>query len=358
MENAHERLARFCMTYIVICLQQMKEITNLTSNVPRERRAVLTTSQESQGQPLLKYVLSYGFGHLSYLGPDNTSIFKDLKSLQTVILKHTWEWDQICGLVPSARFGVPWPTLRHDFVLYTLVAFASEALFRTYVHRTAVTSREGTNPLVYAAYLGRTDHAEILISAGVDINLQGLVVEAMGMDESDEDGSDSGLSDVGDVIDCQAIPLEVAVVRWHADVVDILLAKGCIVPDRLLSRVLGEQAQEFPLYIISRFLQTAAFIKWAATPWNNRGLLEALVDDAEDRGQADDREELVLASRKLVEVGCAETLLLLAVEKGCISVVEALLSMDLPSTLGGASRGRLFHLNARRRHVNMYKSYR
>lgn len=320
------------MAYIAMCLEEMKESPSVT----RERHVTLTTSRGSR--PLFKYVLSHAFSHLSYLGPGNAGIFKDIESLQVVIRQHNWEWDRICGLVPSVRSGIPWPTSEHHVTIYTLVAFGSEALFRTFVRRTALTPREGTNPLIYAAYFGKIEHARLLISQGVDINLRGLIVDAMvtnlsdtdamDVDELDENGSGSDVSHVGDG---KAIPLEVAVDHWHAEAVDLLLAHGSIVPDRLLARVLGEQPHDFPLYIINRLLQTAEFVKWSITPWENRGLMEALVDDAEDNGQVDGRQGLVLASRKLVEVGCAETLLILAVEKGCISVVEALLSMNTSS---------------------------
>lgn len=337
MESAHERLARLCMAYIAMRLEEMKESRERSSSATRKRHIILTTSRGSR--PLLKYVLSYGFNHLSHLGPDNTGIFKDIETLQAVIHQRNWEWDRICGLVPSVRSGIPWPTSEHDVTIYTLIAFGSEALFRTLVRHTALTPREGTSPLVYAACFGKTEHARLLISQGVDINLRGLIVDdmvtyysdtdIMDVDELDENGLD--IPHIGDVSDCKAIPLEVAVDHWHAETVDLLLAQGSIVPDRLLARVLGEQVNDFPLYIINRLLQTAEFMKWAITPWENRGLLEALVDDAEDHGQVDGREELVLASRRLIEVGCAETLLILAVEKGCVSFVEALLSMNTSS---------------------------
>ena len=297
---------------------------------------MLTTSQGSR--PLLTYVLSYGFSHLSHLGLDNTAIFEDIESLQGVVRQHNWGWDRMCGWVPSVRSGIPWPTSEHDVVVYTLVAFGSEALFRTFVRRAAITPMEGTNPLVYAAYFGKTEHARLLISQGVDINLRGLNVgamvtdssdtDAMDVDELDESGSDPNVSHVRDG---KAIPLEVAVDHWHAETVDLLLAQGSIVPDRLLARVLGEHSHDFPLYIINRLLQTVEFAKWSIALWENRGLMEALIDDAEDHGQVDGRQELLLASRRLVEVGCAETLLILAVEKGCVSIVEVLLSMNISS---------------------------
>ena len=329
------------MAYIVFCLEQMKESRDRSSILTQEQDLRLTTSYASR--PLLKYVLSYGFSHLAHLGPGNTGIFKDIGTLQAITRRYVWEWDRMCKLVPSIRTGVPWPTSEHDFTLYTLVVFASDSLFQLFLCHTPLDPRDGTNPLVYAAYFGRTDHVRLLISHGADVNHRGLIVddsesdfsdaESISGDESDEDVSDGDNSDPHGSGDRSAIPLEVAVDRWQTVMVDLLLAEGSSVPAGLLTRVLGEQPHEFPLYIIRRLLQTAEFVKWAATPWDNRRLMEALVDDGEDHEQV----EMTSAIRKLVQVGCAETLLLVAVEKGCIPVVRTLFSVDTPSGLSSAS---------------------
>ena len=338
------------MAYIVFCLEEMKESRERSSILTRERDLRLTTSYGSR--PLLKYVLSDGFSHIVHLGPSNTGIFKDIEAFRAIIRRYTWEWDRMCNLVPSIRTGVPWPTSEHDFTFYTLVVFASNSLFQIFLRHTPLNPRDGTNPLVYAAHFGKTDHARLLISHGADVNHRGLIVDdsdkdcsdadSFSGDESDEDVSDSDDSDGRGSGDPSAIPLEVAVDHWHAMMVDLLLAGGSAVPARLLTRVLGEQPHEFPLYIIKRLLQTAEFVKWAATPWDNRRLLEALVDDGEDHEQV----ELTSAIRRLVQVGCAETLLLVAVERGCIPVVKTLFSVDTSSGSSSASHpnGQYFSL--------------
>ena len=303
---------------------------------------MLTTSYASR--PLLKYVLSYGFSHLSHLGLDNAGIFKDMETLQVVICRHAWEWDRLCKLVPSIRSGIPWPSSEHDFTMYTLVAFASGAFFRTFLDRPALTPREGTNPLVYAAHFGKTGHARALIFRGADVNRWGLVVDKSAADDSemdsmDVDGSDAPVS-IADYSDGRkAMPIQVAVDHWHAEILDLLLLRGSTIPDGLLTRVLRVQPHEFPLYIIRRLLQTAEFVKWAAAPWDNRRLLEAVVEDEEDYEQISGGDELMLATRGLVQAGCTDTLLLVAVEKGCIPVVRTLLSMNtsLPSSSDGPS---------------------
>jgi ankyrin repeat protein len=334
LEDAHERLARLCMAYISFCLEEMKESRDRSSILTQERDLRLTTSYASR--PLLKYVLSDGFSHLAHLGPGNAGIFKDIETLQTSTRRYTWEWDQMCKLVPSIHTSVPWPTSEHDFTFYALVVFAPDSLLQNFLCHTPLNPRDGTNPLVYTAHFGKTNHAKLLISHGADVNHRGLIVglasdcldaDSISGDESDEDVPDGDNSDAHGSSDRSAIPLEVAVDHWNTMMVDLLLAEGSAVPARLLTRVLGERPHEFPLYIIRRLLQTAEFVKWTATPWDNRRLMEALVDDEEDYEQV----ELTSAIRKLVQVGCAETLLLVAVEKGCIPVVRTLFSVDRSS---------------------------
>lgn len=125
----------------------------------------------------------------------------------------------------------------------------------------------------------------------------------------------------------------------HAEMLDLLLAQGSAIPDELLTRVLRLEPHQFPLYIIHRLLKTPEFVKWAATPWDNRRLLEAFIEDEEYYEQIKGGDILMLTTRALVQVGCAEALLLVAVEKGCIPVVRTLLSMDTttPSDIPSAS---------------------
>ena len=324
------------MAYICFCLEEMKECGERSTNAARERDLALTSSYTSR--PLLKYVLSHGFSHLTHLGSGNAGVFEDMESLQVVICRHAWEWDRMCKLVPSIRSEIPWSSSEHDFTMYTLIAFASDALFRAFLDRPGLTPREGTNPLVYAAHFGKADHARALILRGSNVNHLGLVVDKLAEDNMDVDGSDSDDSDsdmdisITDSADeRKAMPIQVAVDHWHTEMLDLLLAQGSTIPDGLLNRVLGVQPHQFPLYIIRRFLQTAEFVRWAAAPWDNRRLLEAVVEDEEDYDQINGGDELMLAAKGLVQAGYTETLLLVAVEKGCIPVVRTLLSMNKSS---------------------------
>jgi hypothetical protein len=333
------------MAYISFCLEEMKDCRDGSSNATRERDLVLTTSYSSR--PLLKYVLSDCFRHLTHLGSGNGGIFKDMEIMQVVICRHAWEWDRMCKLVPSIRPEIPWPSSEHDFTMYTLVAFASDALFRAFLDRPALTPREGTNPLVYAAHFGKADHARALILRGANVNHFGLVVDELlsDMDDVDVDGSnaddsesDISIADYSD--ERKAVPIRVAVDHWHAGMLDLLLAQGSTIPDGLLNQVLRVKPHQFPLYIIRRLLQTAEFVKWAAAPWDNRRLLKAVIEHEEDYEQINDGDDLILATKRLVQAGFTETLLLVAVEKGCIPVVRTLLSMNtsLPTDIPSVSQ--------------------
>ena len=305
------------MAYIMFCLGEMKDCRDRSSSGTLERDIMVTTSDASR--PLLKYVLSDGFGHLARLGTGNAGIFKVMETFQTVILRHTWEWDRMCKLVPLVRPGIPWPGSEHDFTMYTLLGFGSDALFHIFLDHFVLAPREGTNPLVYAAQFGKTDHARALISRGANVNHQGLLVDKLAVgDTPNTDSSDAR----------KAIPVEVAVDHWHAAMFDLLLAEGSTIPDELLTRVLRVHPHQFPLYIIRRLLQTENFVPWAVAPGESRRLLEALVEDAEDYEQTFGGEDLMLATRRLVEVGFGETFLLAAVEKGCIPIVRALFSIN------------------------------
>ena len=315
LEDAHEHLARLSMAYIVFCLDQMRESKDKSSILTREQDPSRTTLCASR--PLSRYVLSDGFNHLAYLGPANAGIFKDMETLRALIRRRSKEWNRMCKQVPFIRTGVPWPTLEHDFMFYILVAFASDALLQTFVHHTGLTTQEGINPLVYAAHFVKNEHARVLISQGASVNHPGLIIGNLDTDDPDMDN--------------MAVPLEIAVSSWNVELIDSFLAQRCIVPDRLLAHVLEERPQDFPLSIVNRLLKTAEFAKWSiTTPWENRRLLETLVDDVEDHGQVDGG-EWITAARILVDVGCAEALLPVAIAKGCTAVIEALLSMDTSS---------------------------
>ena len=320
----------------------MKDCRLRSSNTTRERDLVLTTCYTSR--PLLKYVLSDGFSHLIHLGSGNTEIFEDLETLQVVISRHAWEWDRMRKLVPSIRTGIPWPSSEQDSTMYILVAFASDALFHTFLDYSALVPREGTNPLIYAAHFGKMDHARALILRGANVNHWGLAVDKSVLDDSDVDDVDADGSDVDDSKpetsimnysnERKVMPIHVAVDHWHAEMLDLLIAEGSAVPDGLLSRVLRLQPHQFPLYIIRRFLQTAEFAKWADAPWDNQRLLEALVEDEEDYEQVNCGDELFLATRRLVQAGYTENLLLVAVEKGCTPVISTLLSVTTTLSSG------------------------
>ena len=256
------------MAYIMFCLAEM-DCKDRSSSATMERDVMLTTSDTSR--PLLKYVLSDGFGHLAHLGSGNAGILKDMETLQMVIVRYAWEWDRLCKLVLSVRPGIPWPGSEHGFTMYILIAFASDGLFHMFLNRSVFAPREGTNPLVYAAHFGKTDHARALILRGANVDCQGLLVDTSAVGDSDTDDIDADESDTDDSNSDtpnadssdkhKAMPVEVAVDHWHGKMLDLLLAHRSTIPDELLTRVLSVHPHQFPLYIIRRLIQTAEFVK-------------------------------------------------------------------------------------------------
>ena len=112
--------------------------------------------------------------------------------------------------------------------------------------------------------------------------------------------------------------------------IDLSLAKGSIILQELLARVLTKQPDEFPLYIIKRLLQTAEFAEWALPSSDNQLLLDAMVEREGEDSEQSGVGELVMCVQRLIEVGCAqnpsgETILHVAAEKGCIHALERLL---------------------------------
>ncbi|KAG8215847.1 hypothetical protein J3R82DRAFT_7791 [Butyriboletus roseoflavus] len=55
-------------------------------------------------------------------------------------------------------------------MLYILITFAPEPLLHSFLGRSSVKPRAGTNPPVYAAQLNKAEHARTLLSQGAALN--------------------------------------------------------------------------------------------------------------------------------------------------------------------------------------------
>lgn len=126
----------------------------------------------------------------------------------------------MCPATPS------WPTSKHDFTLYLLVAFAPDLLLRRFLRRKGLKPKGSTNPLVYAAYFNKDPHARVLLSRGAKLNRRGLEVEGFANDLS--------------------LPIEVALQTQHYDMVTLFLTEGSTVSPRIFRGLFSDNGTLFP----------------------------------------------------------------------------------------------------------------
>ncbi|KIJ18463.1 hypothetical protein PAXINDRAFT_167065, partial [Paxillus involutus ATCC 200175] len=156
--------------------------------------------------------------------------------------------------VPRWLDFVPhWLDVKHDFMLYTLVRFASVSLLERYLADPALLPSAGTNPLIYAVHFGKAHHAQILLSRGAKVNGIGWLVR----------GSR------------QVLPLTFAVEEGAVELVDLLLAAGSRVPEQLFE--VSIQPAGAPLGIIRSLFQSDEFVEWAIKSGDTQSLLHTLL---------------------------------------------------------------------------------
>jgi len=253
---------------------------------------------------LHEYVLSHGFHHLAHINPGNRAVLRAIETLHSSAQQHPSEWDRL-----HSRSNCAWPTLKDDFVLFILIAFAPAPLFHAFIGRTRLRWKDGTNPLIYAASFGKIEHARILLSSGVSLNLRGRDVP---FDHR------------------QLLPLEAAVKRDDLRMVNLFLAEGsCPVPHVLFVHALNRYCN-IPARIVSRLLQTDQFVEWAADAPSEE-LLRAL-DPAHYPYPPPSQQDVDVIRRRSIQLGCdsstrlSEMSLRRAVSAGLVSIVQDMLS--------------------------------
>ncbi|KAF8557486.1 ankyrin [Imleria badia] len=322
-QHAHTQLALLSMCYITLYLKQSQlsrgyEVSRTTqidgSDIPSHpirRRGPPLSSTDSH--PLLAYVRSCGFQHLSHVGPKNREVLRGIGDFDSVARLHPSEWERLCRSSSESSLDTQWPALKHDLVLYFLIAFAPAPLLCSYIGRARVRPKDGTNPLTYAAAFRKIEHARILLSRGVSL---------------DHRGWDIGLSHH------QVLPLEVAVSRGNHCMVDLFLTEGSPVPHELFEGALRENFRLFPR-VVSKLLQTDEFVEWATIGWNERRFIRTL-DPTQYVGGYASEEDVETIERRLIQIGCNpsarfdETSLRHAVIAGHISTVKSMQSLNIP----------------------------
>ena len=224
--EAHAEVAQMCMRYISVFLKQQPSRGNVAP---------------LKSFPMLSYVLSSGFNHLAHVDPEST-VVEALRSLGSDVHHHPSHWERLCELREEILQWPypPWPSSRHDFVLYILIAYSSPALLQSFFSSGhPLKPRVGTNPLVYAADLRKTDHAMALLACGADMNTRGFVV-----DDSHH-----------------ALPLEVAIDLGEEVLVGELLQRGCVVTSELLTTAVC--MPWCTTRVLVKLMETGEFVEWA-----------------------------------------------------------------------------------------------
>ena len=179
-------------------------------------------------------------------------VLQAIVDLQLNAQQHASEWERLCNSAHS--LNVIWPTLKHDLVLYILIAFAPEPLLCSFLSHATLQLKDGTNPLTYAAHFGKTEHARTLLSRGVGLGRRGWHPRDHRM----------------------VLPLEVAIERGDCAMVDLFLAKGSPVPHELFVSALKKEYCRIPVRIVWRLLQTDDFVEWAGSTQDEDLLLRSL----------------------------------------------------------------------------------
>ncbi|KIJ11896.1 hypothetical protein PAXINDRAFT_15228, partial [Paxillus involutus ATCC 200175] len=182
-EDAHEQLARLCMCYMSLFDSESVENKHSSSHLI-DNTVIFSEEEEPSADEeasfdvsppshsLLRYALSWGCHHLAHLGRDHDLVLDDMEALQVNIRHHPQKWETISTIFSrddAIMFDdhlQHWFDLKHDFMLYNLVRFASVSLLERYLDRAPPMPEDGTNPLVYTAQYNKAQHAQILLSHG------------------------------------------------------------------------------------------------------------------------------------------------------------------------------------------------
>ena len=301
--EAHAEVVQMCMCYISAFLKQ----------VPTRRNAM-----PLETFPMLSYVLSSGFNHLTHVNARSSLVLEGLRSLGSDVRNHPSHWERLCELREEV-LGCPyppWPSSRHDFVPYILIAYSSPGLLESFLSSGFLPKpRIGTNPFVYAADLRKTKHAMVLLTSGVDVNLRGLVV----------DGSH------------YTFPLDASIDLGDDTVVNELLQRGCVVSPELLASAIC--MPWCSTRVLVRLMQTNEFVEWAHKIGDNKlyhGVFNSARPNAGDSRKTD--EDHVAMARILRQIGLnlsadsqfGAELIERAVHAAHTSMLEFLLPQDQP----------------------------
>ncbi|KAF8549459.1 ankyrin [Imleria badia] len=322
---AHLHLARFCMCYISIYINHPQRFSRSSDTALHVSRVCPDRGDylHIMSQRLRDYVLDHAPDHFSHIGSHIGSILHDIKVLEQDAHSHSRIWDNMClSANRVTRCTTPvWPTSRHDFTLYILVAFGPVSVLRKFLRRTGFRPTEGTNPLVYAAYFNKREHACTLLSRGARLNRTGWDIDGF----------------------CPVFPIEAAFRNHHYDIVTLFLAEGSPIPPCIFTMVYDRDHKQIPSRVIKKLLQTDDFAEDAES---SRTELVSRTLALLHRFLSDDditEKDFIAIIRRAIQVGCdpcevihrQDTLIRIAIQRGYVTVACYLLSLGLsfPSDL-------------------------
>ena len=309
--EAHAEVVRMCMRCMSVFLKQ---------GLSRRNTTPLKTF------PMLSYVLSTGFHHLAHVDPRSSFVLEALQSLGSDVRHYPSHWERLCEVrEEELRWPYPpWPSPRHDFELYVLTAYSTARHLELFLSdRHVIKPRIGTNALVYAADLRKTEHAMVLLAFGADVNKRSLAID------------DSHWTS----------PLEVSIDRGDDALVGELLQRGCSLPADLLATTVC--LPWCSTRVLSRLMETDEFVEWAHDIGDEklyRGVFNSARPDAGDIRKTD--EDHVVLARRLRQLGqdlsadspFGKELIERAVHAAHISMLEFLLPQDQAPPLSVSPR--------------------
>ena len=306
-EHAHLQLLRSCMCYLSISVNSPPDVS------PRFGRG---DCLHGVSETVHDYVLNDAIDHFQHLGSQFRFVLDDIKALAASIQRHPGRWDSLCRstrrIMGSATPS--WPTSKHDLMLYVLVAFAPNSLLKAFLRDTALRPKDGMNPLVYAAYFNKEEHARTLMWRGARLNHAGWEVNGF----------------------FQILPIEVALQARSYAVATLFVQDGCAIPSHTFTDSFFRRPY---CYVPSSFgrmlLQTDDFVEAANDPFNETvpqpfhvfSCLESTESTYEP-----DVKEILRRFVQVVDNSYAHDLPLLrsVVEAGQVSIVRYLLSLGAP----------------------------
>ena len=275
-------------------------------------------------------MLDNALDHFQYLGSTFKTILHDVKVLAGDIQRHSWTWDHVC--IP-ARWEIGdnkphWPAARHDLLLYILVAFAPNSFMSKFLRRTPLKPKEGTNPLVYAAYFNKEEHAHTLLSRGARLNHGGWEI----------------------VRYCRSLPIEVAFWNRHYVMVTRFIEEGSTVPPQIFtdsffrSSYTPRLTQKIPSSVARVLLQSDEFVESISNCLNEAALLAIKTSNQLLVFQDTTEQDLTAIIRRFIQVADEQpphnlikiAFLRVAIPKGYLRAAQyllAILDTPLPSDL-------------------------